>query len=241
MKTFPTASGDAIILYEDKDVIAFVKPAGLLSQSAEGSEEKSVLDFLDIYFDGSASAFPVHRLDRGTGGVMIAAKNKAAAAALSALASGDGMTKIYLAAVHGTTPDGGILEDKLFFDRKRNKSFVVPKNKDRRGVKTAKLEYETLSRTESASLARVSLMTGRTHQIRVQMANAGHPLLGDGKYGGRDNKCDCPLWSHMITFDPSQLKKGYFKGKEFTASLEKSPDLLTSHPSGYPWDTFDLK
>lgn len=242
MNSISTEYGEVQILYEDCDVIGFVKPAGLLSQKAENSDEASVIEYIDKYLaDTGSKAYPVHRLDRTTGGVMIAAKNGKSAAALSALAAGDGMKKEYLAAVHGCA-EGGILEDMLYFDRKRNKSFVVKPNKNRKGVKRAQLEYETVSHAHSAAgevtLVKVRLMTGRTHQIRVQMSNAGHPLLGDGKYGGRDNKCDAALWSHKITFDTDVLTSGYFKGKAFAKALAAEPNMLSAEPSGYPWDLF---
>ena len=234
MSTFRADKFEVEILYEDKNVIAFVKPAGLLSQKADGTNEDSVLEYLDAYFNGKSKAYPVHRLDRTTGGVMVVAKNPRAAAALSTLASGDGMKKEYLAAVHGT-PTGGRLEDMLYFDRRKNKSFVV--KSDRRGVKRAVLEYETLSSCDGYSIVKIRLMTGRTHQIRVQMSHAGHPLLGDGKYGGRDNKCSCPLWSHRITFDHTLLEETSLGGSAFSKSLSADPDLLISSPSGYPWDS----
>ena len=230
----------ADILYEDGDVICFVKPPHILSQKAEGGED-SILEYLNRYADGAWAAHPIHRLDRGTGGVMIVAKNSKAAAALSALASGDGMKKEYLACVHGALEGSGTLENYLYFDRKRNKSFPV-KDSSRRGVKRAVLDYEALAKGKcdagDVTLVRIRLHTGRTHQIRVQMAAAGHPLLGDGKYGGRDNKCKCALWSHRITFDFSGSDAASMKKSAFARALKDSPDMLKSMPAGYPWDLF---
>ena len=230
------------ILYEDGDVIAFVKPPQMLSQRAE-SGEASVLEHLAAYADSAWTPYPVHRLDRGTGGTMLAAKNKAAAAALSALAAGTGMQKTYLACVHGTLTGSGTLEHHLYFDRRKNKSFPV-KDSTRRGVKRALLTYEVLAngncQAGDISLVRIQLHTGRTHQIRVQMAAIGHPLLGDGKYGGRDNRCKCALWSHRISFDAAALAETSLKNSDFAKAVAANSALLVSAPSGYPWDRFGV-
>lgn len=229
------------ILYEDADAVAISKPPHVLSQKSEGGED-SVLEYLNAYAGGQWEAYPVHRLDRGTGGVMIVAKNKSSAAALSALASGDGMKKEYLACVHGKLEGSGTLEHYLYFDRKRNKSFPV-KDSSRRGVKRAILDYEALSHAEceagEITLVKIRLHTGRTHQIRVQMATVGHPLLGDGKYGGRDNKCKCALWSRKITFDASAVNGTSLKKRDFAKAVRETPDAFTSTPDGYPWDLFN--
>jgi 23S rRNA pseudouridine1911/1915/1917 synthase len=241
METLETSAGNITVLYEDRNVISFVKPFGILSQKAENSEENSILELLEAS-QKNIKLFPVHRLDRTTGGVMIAAKTKEAAAILSTLITDGGMKKEYLAAVHGSS-DGGILEDNLFFDKRKNKSFVVKKDTERKGVKKAVLEYETLKTvphlTGDVSLVKIKLMTGRTHQIRVQMSNAGHPLLGDGKYGGRDNKCECALWSFRIGFDTDKLKKTRLGKSDFARMAESSPDTFTFLPEGYPWDLFN--
>ena len=228
------------LLYEDSDVIAVAKPPQMLSQGAE-SGEASILDYLNAYAAGSWTAYPVHRLDRGTGGAMVFAKNKQAAAALAALAAGNGMQKTYLACVHGTLTGSATLEHDLYFDRKRNKSFPV-KNSTRRGVKHASLSYEVLANGScpagEISLVKVRLHTGRTHQIRVQMAAIGHPLLGDGKYGGKAGKCSCALWSHSIVFDAEAIAATQLKNSAF-AQAAQNIALLTSLPEGYPWDMFD--
>lgn len=230
------------VLYEDRDVISFVKPWGVLSQKAENSEEDSILELLEASRE-ALKLFPVHRLDRTTGGVMIAAKTKEAAAVLSSLITDGGMKKEYLAAVHGRC-GAGILEDDLYFDKRKNKSFVVKKASERKGVKKAILEYESIGCTNhpsgDVSLVRVKLKTGRTHQIRVQMSNAGHPLLGDGKYGGRDNRCRCALWSSKIGFDIDKLKKTRLGRSPFAREITVSPDTFTAMPEGYPWELFSL-
>lgn len=231
-----TKYGSIEILYEDDRVITFIKPPFLLSQRSEDGED-SVLEYLSAYVGDEVH--PVHRLDRTTGGVMIAAKTSSAASALSQIIADGGMHKEYLATVHGTAP-GGTLEDMLFFDRRKNKSFVIKDGKVRRGVKKALLEYEPIGHAVcdagEITLVKIRLMTGRTHQIRVQMANAGHPLLGDGKYGGRDNKAGCVLWSRRIGFDTSMLKKRGLR--TFADVLKVDEELLNAAPCGYPWDMF---
>ena len=151
------------------------------------------------------------------------------------------MDKEYLAVVLGKA-EGGTLEDLLFFDRGRDKSFVV-KKEGRRGVKKASLEYVPLAYKEDdgreLTLVRIKLHTGRTHQIRVQMSNAGHPLLGDGKYGGGSNKCKTALHSYKITFKEDALKGGFLRKSPFAAAMREKADLLSSLPHGYPWDLFE--
>lgn len=231
----------AHVLYEDRDVICFEKPPHVLSQKSESGED-SIIEYLNAYANGAWEAYPVHRLDRGTGGVMIAAKKKESASALSVLASGDGMKKEYLACVHGRLEGSGTLEHYLYFDRRKNKSFPV-KDSSRKGVKRALLDYEALSHASCAAgevtLVRIRLHTGRTHQIRVQMAAVGHSLLGDGKYGGRDNKCACALWSHRITLDADAMRGTSLKKSAFAKALAETLDLLTSTPAGYPWNLFE--
>lgn len=127
------------------------------------------------------TVYPVHRLDRETGGLMVFARTRPAAAALSR--SLGEMEKIYCCIVTGRPPeDRGVLRDLLFTDRARSKTFVVKRM--RKGVKEAELSYETAAVSGERSLLRVALHTGRTHQIRVQFASRRIPLAGDAKYGG---------------------------------------------------------
>ena len=107
------------------------------------------------------------------------------------------MVKEYVATVHGTPPDAGDWEDWLFKDSRKNKVFVV--KKERKGVKKARLEFQTLRRDEH-SLVRIRLHTGRSHQIRVQFASRGFPLVGDHKYGSRDDATAPMLYSCKLTF-----------------------------------------
>lgn len=184
------------ILYADEQLAVCVKPVGLDS-------EHGMLQALSEALGGQV--YPVHRLDQNVGGVMVFARTKAAAAALSKAVQDGAMIKEYVALVHGTPPENGDWEDFLFKDSRKNKVFVV--KKERKGVKKARLTYRRLTAGE-ASLVRVRLYTGRSHQIRVQFASRGFPLLGDRKYGGRDDRTSPALFSCCIRFP--------WQGKELT-------------------------
>lgn len=176
------------LLYSDKDIVVCVKPVGLDSEHEMPEALKTQL---------GGDIFTLHRLDKNVGGVMVYARTKAAAAKFSALIQQGEMVKEYVAMVHGTPPESGDWEDLLFKDSRKNKVFVV--QRQRAGVKKARLEFTRLSAGEQ-SLVRIRLHTGRSHQIRVQFASRGYPLLGDRKYGAKD---DCPapmLYSCCITF-----------------------------------------
>ena len=173
------------ILFEDRDIVVCVKPAGLDSEH----ELPAAL---------GNSIYTVHRLDKNVGGVMVYAKNKEAAAELSKQIQNGQMVKEYFALVEGTPPEEGVLEDLLFKDSKKNKVFVV--DRQRAGVKAAKLAYKRLTAGER-SLVRVRLYTGRSHQIRVQFASRGFPLVGDKKYGARGKEKEIGLFSCCLTFE----------------------------------------
>ena len=173
------------ILYTDKSLIVCVKPVGMDS-------EKEVPETLKQLLGGEI--FPIHRLDQNVGGVMVYARTKPAAAALSKLVQDGAMVKEYVAMVHGTPPESGDWTDFLFKDSTKNKVFVV--KKERKGVKKARLEFVTLA----PSLVRVRLHTGRSHQIRVQFSSRGFPLVGDHKYGSRDEATAPMLFSCCISF-----------------------------------------
>lgn len=173
------------ILYQDKDFVVCIKPVGLDAEIQVPEALKNIL---------SGEIFPIHRLDLNVGGVMVYARTKAAAAQLSRLVQEGAMVKEYVATVHGTPPESATWEDLLFKDSRRNKVFVV--QRQRTGVKTAKLEFVRLA----DNLVRIRLHTGRSHQIRVQFASRGFPLVGDHKYGARDD-CSAPmLYSCCISF-----------------------------------------
>ena len=176
------------ILYSDKDLAVCIKPIGLDS-------EHEVPEALCAALGGEV--FPIHRLDKNVGGVMVYARSKKAAAALSKAVQDGSLVKEYVALVHGAPPENGDWEDLLFKDSSKNKVFVV--KKERKGVKKARLEFRRLTEGES-SLVRIRLHTGRSHQIRVQFASRGFPLLGDHKYGARDEHTAPMLFSCCLTF-----------------------------------------
>ena len=180
------------ILYEDKELVACVKPVGF---SSETDLPKALKEQL------KSEIYTLHRLDTPVGGVMVYAKSKEAAAKMSRkISQNDDFKKTYLALCEGEFLEKeGIMQDLLFKDSKKNKSFVV--KRERKGVKKAVLRYNILKMGEydgkMCSLALVTLETGRSHQIRVQFASRKHPLLGDGKYGSSIN-CPIALFSHKI-------------------------------------------
>ena len=185
------------ILYSDKNLAVCVKPVGLDSEMEVPAALKEAL---------GGEVFPIHRLDKNVGGVMVYARTKQAAAALSKSVQDGAMIKEYVAMVHGTPPETGDWEDLLFKDSSKNKVFVV--KKERKGVKKARLEFKTLNSGED-SLVRIRLHTGRSHQIRVQFSSRGFPLVGDHKYGSRDEKKEPMLFSCCITFPWKGEEKKY--------------------------------
>ena len=144
--------------------------------------------------------FPVHRLDLNVGGLVVFARTRSAAAELSRQIQDGRFRKEYTAMVHGLPPASGRLEDLLWKDTRQKKVFVV--SRMRTGVRPAALTYEVLRADAEAacSVIRVQLETGRTHQIRVQFASRGYPLVGDHKYGARDAESAPRLFSSCLRF-----------------------------------------
>ncbi len=211
------------ILFEDESVIVAVKPVTCVSESTPSSD--GFADILSAYTGGYIGV--VHRLDRGVGGVMVYAKTPKAAAELSRAVQARTLEKEYLAVVHGTleAPEGTLC-DLLYHDKRQNKSFAV--TRERAGVKDARLDYVCLGSEEhprlgSISLVRVRLHTGRTHQIRVQFSSRGHALVGDGKYGARDN-CPIALFSAHLAF--AHPKDGRRMSFDESPEWEWFPELL---------------
>lgn len=176
------------ILYSDKEIVVCVKPVGMDSEHDVPAALKEAI---------GGELFPIHRLDKNVGGVMVYARTKGSAASLSTAVQEGTMVKEYVAMVHGTPPESGDWTDLLFKDSTKNKVFVV--KKERRGVKKARLEFKRLTEGEN-SLVRIRLHTGRSHQIRVQFSSRGFPLVGDHKYGSRDTSSAPMLFSCKLTF-----------------------------------------
>lgn len=178
------------IIYEDAEILVCEKPAGFPVQSRKIGE-KDCVSVLKTYLykkeekQGEPYLGLIHRLDQPVEGLMVFAKTKGAAGNLSAQLSGNGFVKEYRAVICGKmNQKTGNLTDYLKKDGKMNRSRVVDKNTA--GAKRAELEYRVLEERGEYSLVAVRLITGRHHQIRVQMANAGCPLYGDRKYGAPD-------------------------------------------------------
>lgn len=166
-------------------MVVCIKPVGLDSEKEMPAQLKELL---------GGEIYTLHRLDKNVGGVMVYARNKSAAGQLSQLIAQGQMVKEYVAQVHGDVPEKGDWQDLLFKDSRRNKVFVVKSM--RTGVKPARLEFVRIG----PELVRIRLHTGRSHQIRVQFASRGFPLVGDHKYGARDDTPSPMLYSCQITF-----------------------------------------
>ncbi len=205
------------ILFENNDFVVCVKPIGVASQNDNTQDMVKLLSQ-----QTGSEIFPVHRLDTAVGGTMVFAKNSKIAADLSKQIQNGTFKKKYLSVVSGKPEaDSGVFEDLLFKDSRKNKSYVV--KRARKGVKKAKLEYELISHNDGMSLISILLHTGRSHQIRVQFASRKMSLIGDGKYGNKDNRCNVALWSSEIAFE--------YNSDSFTF-LSKPDDRQ------FPWNLF---
>lgn len=186
------------ILYEDGELIVCVKQAGLVSESGTKNSLPDILASQLSEQGRPTRLFAVHRLDREAGGVMVYAKTADCAASLSRQMTEGGFGKRYMAVLCGVPDEReATLEDLLYHDRQKNKTYTV--KRERRGVKSARLEYRVLDELAGRCLVDVKLFTGRTHQIRVQFASRKLPLLGDAKYGG-DKYCAMALWAYQLSF-----------------------------------------
>ena len=221
------------ILYEDSHLLVCVKPLGVLSQPDLGDGE-DMLTLLKTYLENknknkneTAYIGLVHRLDRNVGGIMVFSKKVAVTSKLSQAIQARNFTKEYYAVVHNCPQEKtGTYTDFLYKDASKSKSFVV--DRLRKGVKEASLEYEVIGTKDTdegeVALVRIHLLTGRTHQIRVQFSSRKMPLVGDGKYGSKDNGCEIALWSYRLAFK-HPIKKGDI-------------DITQAPPDCYPWNLF---
>ena len=203
------------IIYEDQDVVVCVKPARVLSTDEPGGLPELLRAEL-----GTEDFRTVHRLDRVVSGLMVVARNAAAASELSRQVREDDFGKEYLAVVHGVPAEkNGTLRDLLGRDKARKMTFVAPE--PAKGVQEAILDYRVLSKTAEFSEVHIRLHTGRTHQIRVQFASRGMPLVGERKYSELNDPCEIALWSYRLSFVHPKT------GEKMEFMLEP--------PAEYPW------
>ncbi len=224
------ASPKLNIVYEDEHILLVDKRPGLAVHPHDGAEYgRTLIDHIQAYLyqkrqwnPRAENAFTpalCNRIDRNTGGIVIAAKTAEALRVMNQKIKDRELDKRYLAIVEGTPkPKEGSLKGYLFKDAKKNRVFVT--NTPQAGSKSCQTNYKVLTSAKGLSLVECELITGRTHQIRAQFAHAGHPLLGDGKYGKLDKRFDRSyqaLYSYKLTFlfttDAGSLD--YLNGKSF--------------------------
>lgn len=216
------------VLYEDNHIIVAIKPAGVLSQS-DGSSAPDMLTILKAYIKeeyskpGEVYLGLLHRLDRPVSGVMVFARTSKAASRLSEQIRTRRVEKIYRCVVNGVLEGEGRLEN--FISKDENKNIVTVIDKEKPGFKASYLDYKALVSKDGLTMVEVKLGTGRSHQIRAQMAHSGYPLIGDQKYGDKDKRCkDIALEAYKLSFE-HPVKREFIT---FEAPL----------PSGYPWNLF---
>ena len=203
------------IIYQDQDIVVCVKPPRVLSTDEPGGMPELVRQVL-----GTDDVRTVHRLDRVVSGIMVLARNANAASKLSRQIREDQFEKEYLAVVHGTPQaDSGELRDLLLRDKARKMTMVAAE--PGKGVQEAILTYQVLAKNDTMSRVRIRLQTGRTHQIRVQFASRGMPLVGERKYSTLEDPCEIALWSYRLAFTHPET------GEPMEFALEP--------PATYPW------
>ena len=218
------------IVYEDEHILLVDKRPGLAVHAHDGAEfGRTLIDHIKAYLYQKKEWLPreensfvpslCNRIDRNTGGIVIAAKTAEALRVMNQKIKDRELDKRYLAIVEGSPkPREGSLKGYLFKDEKKNRVFVT--DHPQPGAKTCQTNYKVLASNNGLSLVECELITGRTHQIRAQFAHAGHPLLGDGKYGKLDKRFDRTyqaLYSYKLTFtfatEAGSLE--YLNGKSF--------------------------
>ena len=214
------------IVYEDDDLIVVNKPKGMVVHPAAGNASGTLVNAL-LFHCGCLSVINgvqrpgiVHRIDKDTSGLLVCAKSDAAHAGLSAQLAEHSVTRRYRAVVVGKPQeDHGRIEAPIGRDPSNRLRMAVVS-----GGKFAATNYRITEYFKGYTEIEARLETGRTHQIRVQFSSRKMPLVGDGKYGSRDNRCGTALWSHRLSFI-----------HPFT---EKEVTFVSLPPKAYPWDQF---
>ena len=205
------------IIYQDKDILVCVKPAGVLSTDEPGGLPDLVRQELG---DPNANVRTVHRLDRTVSGLMVLARRSKAASELSRQIREGEFGKEYMAVCHGVLQeDHGEFRDLLLRNKQEKKTYIV--SEPGKDVQEAVLEYWMLNQSEDMTRVRIRLHTGRTHQIRAQFSGRGLPLVGDKKYGLPEDDCQIALWSYKLSFEHP------YSGKPMEFTMEP--------PEIYPW------
>ncbi len=223
------------ILYEDTDVVVCVKPAGIASQTKNSGQQDMVSLLCNYRHDKGEEPYIglVHRLDQPVEGIVVFGKHTRSTAALSRQLQQGSFSKVYLAVTEGVMPvREGKLEDYLKKDGRKNHTIVVKKGDPQ--AKKAELMYQALKTDEECdpvqNLVRIQLLTGRHHQIRVQMAHFGAPLAGDKKYGKGDTKSGLGLCACELEFvHPANQKKMKFSIAPSQPVFEKFGSIIIGH------------
>ena len=182
------------LIYQDKDIVVCIKPAGVKSTDEPGGLPELVRQAL-----GDDNVRTVHRLDQAVSGLMVLARRAKAASELSRQIRENEFQKEYLAVIHGVPAQKeDTLRDLLFRDKARRMTLVAQEMD--KGVQEAVLDYRVVSRGEAMTRVRIRLHTGRTHQIRVQFSSRGMPLVGERKYSQLEDGCNIALWSYRLAF-----------------------------------------
>ena len=205
------------LIYQDKDIVVCIKPARVLSTDEPGGVPDLVREALG---DPKADVRTVHRLDRVVSGLMVLARNAKAASELSRQIRENEFEKEYLAVLHGCpSEERGTLRDLLGRDKARKMTYVA--SEPAKGVQEAVLHYQLQNAADTLSRVRIQLETGRTHQIRVQFASRGMPLVGERKYSELNDPCEIALWSYRLGF--THPKTG------------EKLEFIHEPPEEYPW------
>ena len=208
------------LLYQDPDIVVAVKPPRVLSTDEPGGMPELVRAALG---DEKADVRTVHRLDRVVSGLMVLARNPEAASELSRQIREDEFQKEYVAVIHGVPDENtGTLRDLLLRDKKERKTYIV--TTPGKGVQEAILDYRLLGEKDGLSKVKITLRTGRTHQIRAQFSGRALPLVGDRKYSLNEDDCEIALWSYRLKFH-----------HPVTGEML---EFCKEPPAIYPWDLF---